>query len=121
MNAVRVIVTIEYATSEAAERALPELKERFAYSKTEEGAVQYELFRSVDNPARLVLQELWASQELYDKHWIAQTQRQTSTRAKDPDRKESRCEFYRFQEFAQVDSVWQPKDPSQRSLTIRWI
>ena len=37
-----------------------------------EGALQYEVFRSAEDPSKVVLMEHWANRELYDKHWNLQ-------------------------------------------------
>ncbi len=57
MAGVRVIVTLNFPSPEAAEQAVAGMAQAFKPVLQEPGALQYELFRSVDNPQRVVLME----------------------------------------------------------------
>lgn len=69
--AIRHVVTIQVAPGKAAEFAavFHALQDSALH---EQGCEQYELFQSVDDPARMVLLERWASQTLLDQHMHAE-------------------------------------------------
>jgi len=120
MAGVRVIVTLNFPSPEAAEQAVAGMAQAFKPVLQEPGALQYELFRSVDNPQRVVLMEHWASRELYDQHWNKQMREQGA-----PDQEQARAlgptfEFYPQANYDIVDGIWQPLDPADRMTTIRW-
>lgn len=75
--AIRHVITIQVAPGKADEfvsafRALQ------ATAQREEGCEQYELFRSLDDPERVVLLERWASKELLERHMEAERSRNRS-------------------------------------------
>jgi quinol monooxygenase YgiN len=75
--AIRHVVTIQVApgrTGEFAEafRALQ------VVAQQEDGCEQYELFQSLDDPAKMVLLERWASQDLLEQHMEAERSRSHS-------------------------------------------
>jgi quinol monooxygenase YgiN len=72
--AIRHIITIQVAPGKVANfaRAFAAVQ---AIATQDEGCEQYELFQSLDAPARLVLLERWASQALLDKHMAAEASR----------------------------------------------
>lgn len=120
MAGVRVIVTLNFPSKEAADQASAGMVQAFRPVLDEPGAVQYELFRSVEHPEKVVLMEHWASRALYDQHWTKQMREQGA-----PDAEQARAlrptfEFYPHAEYELVDGVWEPLDPAQRLATIRW-
>ena len=118
MRAVRVIATGTYATRELADEAFRLRNEANRAKQQEEGCLQYELFRSGDDPCKLVLIELWASKALYDRYWTTQCEREGLP---SPERlRQARIEFYEHAEYTVIDGVWQPVDESDRMTTIRW-
>ena len=119
MSGVRVIGTINFPSAEIAEAALGQMVEAFKAKQQEEGAIQYELFRSVENPAKVVLLEHWENRELYDKHWITQTEREGVPEL-EQEGMSATLEFYDHANYVIVDGIWEPKDESRRIRTIRW-
>ncbi|SRR6266545_6862233 len=75
--AIHHIVTIQVAPGRAADFASA-FRALQAVTSKEEGCEQYELFQSLDDPDKLVLLERWASQELLDKHMLAERTRNQS-------------------------------------------
>jgi quinol monooxygenase YgiN len=75
--AIRHVVTIQVAAGKAASfaRAFQRLQ---AVAQQEEGCEQYELFQSLDDPDKVVILERWASQELLEKHMMAERSRNSS-------------------------------------------
>lgn len=69
--AIRHVVTIEVAPGKAADFASA-FNALQAIAEQEEGCEQYELFRSIDHPDKVVLLERWASQASLDKHMEAE-------------------------------------------------
>jgi quinol monooxygenase YgiN len=65
--AIRHVVTIQVAPGEAAKFA-DVFKTLQLIVLREQGCEQYELFRSVDDPEKVVLLERWTSPELLDRH-----------------------------------------------------
>lgn len=119
MSGVRVIVTITTENAEAVEAALPARVERCRrVEETEEGCLQYEMFRSAVRPERMVLLEHWSSLEIYDRHWTSQIARE-GLPARRPGAT-STAEFYPYEKFEVVDGIWVPSDRAARSETIRW-
>ncbi|MBL4621146.1 MAG: antibiotic biosynthesis monooxygenase [Immundisolibacteraceae bacterium] len=121
MAGIRVMVTLSFPTKEIADQALEGMVPEYLEKAKEEGALQYELFRSVTAPEKVVLLEHWANRELYDQHWITQSEREG---APDPDEAamlNPQFEFYRHENYDVVDGIWQPLDPAQRLSTIRWV
>ena len=118
MSGVRVVVTINFPNGEIADQAAAGMVEAHAPVREREGAVQYEVFRSAENPGKVVLMEHWASRELYDKHWNQQLA--AGGPDLDPSLKMS-IEFYNYEEYAiDDDGHWMAADPADRSSTIRW-
>jgi quinol monooxygenase YgiN len=69
--AIRHVVTIQVAPGKGAEFAAV-FRPLQVSALQEQGCEQYELFQSVDDPARMVLLERWASQALLDQHMLAE-------------------------------------------------
>jgi quinol monooxygenase YgiN len=72
--AIRHVITIQVAPGRADDFA-GAFKSVQAITQQEEGCEQYELFQSIDEPEKVVLLERWASQELLDKHMVAERTR----------------------------------------------
>jgi quinol monooxygenase YgiN len=75
--AIRHVVTIQVAPGRVDEFA-GAFKALQAIAQQEEGCEQYELFRSLDDPAKVVLLERWTSRELLEKHMEAERGRNRS-------------------------------------------
>jgi quinol monooxygenase YgiN len=118
MSGVRVIVNITAPSAEEAERSLEARIERCRHVEaTEEGCLQFEIYRSAVNPEKLALLEHWSSLAIYDHHWKHQHgQGPPTPRNPIP----SRVEFYPHANYEVAGGIWVPSDPSERSETIRW-
>ena len=66
MAAARVVVQFTADSQETAEKRVPELVERAKGVQQEPGCLQFEVFRSVANPQKWALIELWESQQVLD-------------------------------------------------------
>jgi quinol monooxygenase YgiN len=75
--AIRHVVTIQVAPGRAGDFASA-FKVLQGIAQQEEGCEQYELFRSLDDPDRVVLLERWTSQTLLEKHMEAERTRNAS-------------------------------------------
>jgi quinol monooxygenase YgiN len=64
---VRLVVTFNAAAGKGAELAKA-FSERAALAMKENGCEQFEVFRSVSNPDKVVLLERWADQAALDAH-----------------------------------------------------
>lgn len=118
MKGVRVVATLVFPNAEIADQAVAGMVEAFRPKQKEDGALQYELFRSIEHPEKVVLHEHWASKELYDKHWREQVEREGL-----PDLSQLsdvKVEFYQHANYSIVDGIWQPSEPTDRISTIRW-
>ncbi len=119
MSGVRVIVNITMESPAAVDAALEGRVERCKrVEATEEGCLQYEVFRSAVRPEKIVLLEHWSSYEIYDRHWTSQVEREGLPQRRPGST--SAAEFYRHEPFQVVDGIWVPAEPAQRSATIRW-
>lgn len=117
MAGVRVIVTINFPSAEVAEQAAAGMVEANKPVKERPGAVQYEVFRSAEDPCKVVLLEHWADRPLYDKHWRMQLA------AGGPDLGDlvPQVEFYSHQNYGiNEEGVWYPADEAAQSDMIRW-
>ena len=120
MSAVRVIVNITAPSVEDADKSFAARVERGKnVETTESGCLQYEIFRSGQDPAKLVLLEHWESRAVYDQHWTSQIAREGLPQRK-PGASPSRVEIYGHETFEVVDGVWVPTRIDARSATIRW-
>lgn len=123
MPGVRVL--IQFNRADGVDEMVQGMVERCKKVEAEEpGCVQYEVFRSAMNPNKVVLLELWESLEIYDKHWaLAQANRPAMPpppAAAPPARPASDAEFYQHTLYEVVDGAWAPRDPQERSQSIRW-
>lgn len=118
MSGVRVIVNITAPSAEEAERSLESRIERCRkVEATEEGCLQFEIFRSAVNPENLALLEHWASLPIYDQHWKNQlASGGRAPRGPIP----TLAEFYPHENYDVVDGIWVPTRTDARSETIRW-
>ncbi len=118
MAGVRVLVQVEMASAEAIDAAIPAFLDMTAKAKPEPGAIEYEVFRSLEEPRRLVVLEHWASKELYDKHWTDQVARDGLPDQSPFTRVDA--EFYVHAIYDMIDGIWQPRETADRMSTIRW-
>ena len=72
--AVRLVVTYHAASGKGAELAQA-MKARCEVSRQDAGCEQFEVFRSVSDPDKLVLLETWKDQAALDAHAKLQAQR----------------------------------------------
>lgn len=120
MSGVRVIVNITAPSPQDAEASFAARVERNRrVEASEPGCLQYEVFRSGQDPAKLVLLEHWESYALYDQHWTSQVAREGLPQRK-PGASPSRVEMYAHENFEVVDGIWMPVRADARSSTIRW-
>lgn len=123
MPPVRVVVTVQEASAEAADEAIRKRVEICERTRaTDEGCLQYEVYRSVERPECFVLLELWASKALYDNHWRNQQERERANPAPPapPGARRATVEMYKQTIFQRLDGIWQALDPEERTETIRW-
>ena len=66
MTAARVVVQFTADNQQLADQRVPELVERARSVQKEPGCLQFEVFRSVANPEKWALIELWESQQVLD-------------------------------------------------------
>ena len=121
--AVRLVVSVEAASAEAADEALRKRVEVCRRTEAEEeGCLQYEVYRSALRPERYILMELWASKAMYDKHWRLQQEREKTNPPPPPvpGGKWPTVEIYQQVQFQHVDGIWQAADAEERTETIRW-
>ena len=117
---IRVVINMTFPTAEAAEAELPVRIERCRQTEAEEaGCLQFEIFRSAMKPERLVLCELWESEEAFDRHWNLGRSGGRPPNPTTPGR-QMLAEFYIQKTFASVDGRWQRADPTLRLEGIRW-
>jgi quinol monooxygenase YgiN len=120
MSAIRAVISFTCPTPEAAEAELRIRTDRCQQTEAEEdGCLQFEVYRSVMNPEKFVLVELWASEEAFDRHWRLN---RSGTRPPNPSTpgRTSTAEFYKQTLFTQVDGVWTAADANARTEGIRW-
>lgn len=119
MSGVRVIVNITMESPAAVDAAIEGRIERCKrVEATEEGCLQYEIYRSALRPEKLALLEHWSSLEIYDRHWTSQVTRE-GLPARRPGSK-SAAEFYPHDTYEVVDGIWVPAEAGRRTETIRW-
>jgi quinol monooxygenase YgiN len=117
---IRAIINLTYPTPEAAEAELKVRIERCRQTEAEEeGCLQFEIFRSAMKPEKLVLCELWASEEAFDRHWRLGRSGTRPPNPSTPGRAMS-AEFYLQKIYAQADGVWAPAEAARRLEGIRW-
>jgi quinol monooxygenase YgiN len=109
--AIRVVSNVTVAP-EAVDAYLDYWRRRSAECRAEPGALQYQVFRSIEEPNEFALLELWADQQTYDAHWAAQRaipDRPVFPRAP---RRQGRdgIEFYEQRYYIQADGRWVPAD-----------
>lgn len=110
--AIRIVSNIS-VSPDAVEPYLGYWRQRSPECRAEPGNLQYQVFRSIEQPNEFALLELWADQETYDRHW--ELQRSIPDRpsfARVP-RSQGRdgIEFYfDHRYFALVDGRWQPAE-----------
>ncbi|HEY7488627.1 MAG TPA: antibiotic biosynthesis monooxygenase family protein [Streptosporangiaceae bacterium] len=75
--AIRHVITIQVAPGKAADFA-GAFKAVQEIALQEDGCEQYEIFQSLDDPDKFVMLELWAGQELLDKHMEAERTRNSA-------------------------------------------
>lgn len=118
MAGVRVVVTLNFPNAEIADQAAAGMIEMNKPVKSREGMIQYEVFRSAEDPTKVMLMEHWESREIYDKHWNMQL-------AGGPPDLDANLrpaiEFYSYQEFGIDGSgVWSPIEKERQSKMINW-
>lgn len=118
MSAIRVIATIVLPSGDFADEVASSMNEVNQRRQKEPGCIQYELFRSLDDPRKIALHELWESKAAYDEHWVSQCAKDGMP---DPERlKRAKVEFYQYEVFDCIEGIWQPENPEDRISTIRW-
>jgi len=119
MSGVRVIVSIQMDSAKTVDVTMDQrIEQSKRVESTEEGCLQYEVYRSVTRPERIVLLEHWSTYELYDKHWTEQLARGGRPRPRPGST--STVEFYRHELYQLVDGIWVPSEPRHRTQTIQW-
>lgn len=94
-----------------------------AGTRREPGCLEYAWKVSIEEPTHVLLTELWADQQLYDRHWAL---RGRSGETGKPRRRAERkfgsngAEFYRHHEFRRLYDRWLPADATTWSTTVDW-
>lgn len=109
--AIRVVSNVTIAP-DAVAGYLDYWRRRSAECRAEPGALQYQVFRSIEQPNEFALLELWSDQETYDRHWAAQRaipDRPVFPRAPRSSGRDG-IEFYEQRYYTLVDGRWVPQD-----------
>ena len=118
---IRAVISITMPSAEAAEAELATRIERCRQTEAEEaGCLQFEVYRSALRPEKLVLLELWESEEAFDRHWRLNRSGARPRNPVTPGRIQT-AEFYRQHLFVQVEGVWSAADAADRTEGIRWF
>lgn len=121
MPAIRLLIQMN--RNDVTDDLLQQLAERGRQIEaTEPGCLQFEYFRSLANPDKFAIVELWESYEAYDGHWrTVQANRPAPQPGQPaPPRPQNLSEIYQHAVFDVVDGVWAPRDASRRIDSIRW-
>lgn len=116
---VRIVIQTCLADT-AAER--PALVANELETLREPGCREFAWMSSVEVPGHVLLLETWASQRIYDQHWVLRRRtgsapaRQRGERIHGTDG----AEFYRRQEFRLLYGHWLPAEPDAASTTVLW-
>lgn len=117
---VRIVIQSCFADTAA---ETPGLLANERETQREPGCLEFRWMRGVEDPRHILLLELWASQRIYDQHWILRRRtagsgpaRQRAERAHGT----SGAEFYRQQEFRLLYGRWLPRDEDAWSTTVDW-
>lgn len=111
---IRIVSNVSIA-AESVDPYLSYWGERSPICRAEPGNLQYQVFRSIEEPNQFTLLELWEDQETYDRHWSAQLAipnrpvfpRAPRTRGRDG------IEFYFDHRYFRLDDGrWVPEDTS---------
>ena len=110
---------------QASEEMYAKIRDEIAETRREPGCLSYTWCENVELPGHLLLEEVWASQVIYDRHWalrlatadfLGDNLRTPAT----PQRGPLAREFYRRQCFTRLYNHWQPVDPDALATTIVW-
>lgn len=118
MAAVRIIVTITGPSEAAVSGALADRLRRIELVQAEYGCVQYELFRGLNHPEKLILAEHWSDREVYDRHWKSQVERDGLPTPRPG--WSSSVEIYEYRRYQLKEGGWVPAENERQSETIRW-
>lgn len=118
MTAVRIIVSIEGPSAAEVDGVLEQRLRAAAEKSVEPGCLQYELYRSMANPERLLLIEHWSSRKFYDDHWTGQMEREGAPRRNAG--WSSAVEIYPYQRYQLAGEIWVTVEETLLSETIRW-
>jgi quinol monooxygenase YgiN len=118
MSGVRIVVQTERSGN--LDEQIPALVARMKYVQaTEPGCLQFEFFRSLDDPNRLVLIEHWASMEIYDEFLYRPQPRTATSGVPLPPPSNRQVEFYKMQVYDLIGGEWYPRD-AEYSRTVHW-
>ncbi len=120
MTGIRLIVSTTSESETAAEKSLPGRIESCRATLAENGCLQYELFRSVMNPEKVVLLEHWSGPDTFDTHWQSVLDRRRAAPPPPPSGAPPSIEIYHRQAFHNVDGIWLPADGAPHSRLISW-
>ena len=88
----------------------------------EPGCLEFAWMRGIENPQHILLVEAWASQRIYDQHWILR-RRTASAPPRQPGERTlgtNGAEFYRREQFRLLYGLWVPADETAWSCTVDW-
>lgn len=102
--------------------------EYYHETRSEPGCLQFEHYRGVEFEENAITMELWASQDIYDRHFIHRNGQRVynygtlpAGRPAAPERRYGKpgMEFLEQSIYNLVGGVWQPENPAERMVTVR--
>lgn len=102
--------------------------EYYAETRAEPGCLQFEHYRGIDFEENAITMELWASPDIYDRHFIHRNGQRVynygtlpQNRPPAPDRRYGKpgMEFVPQNIYNYVGGVWQPENEAERMVTVR--
>lgn len=119
-EAVRILIQTCFPDTE---REAPALLANEHETLREPGCLEFTWMRGVEDQRHILLLELWASQRLYDQHWVLRQRTASGGQASrriERTRGSNGLEFYRHQEFRLLYGRWLPADERSWSTTVDW-
>lgn len=112
---------------------IDDLRERAREARAESGCLEFDYFRDVEFPENFAQLELWESQLAFDRHWqrwatsgvfcdLRNLSAPCHAGAPEYPRRHGNngAEFYRYQRFQMLGSLFVPADASDRTESVRW-
>lgn len=116
MEAIRVLITYEFASQQEASDFKHKVIGGMAKTLAESGCQQVDVCQGELNPTHIFLLEVWQSRLAFDKHWAAKLESQPNWKATET----ATYEFYVQGKFAHGANVWQSVDSDKRCKSIHF-